>query len=172
MSKALSTILTDDQVLIDLHAIDRWEVIDELIDNLVRTGKLKPRYRDAAIAAVKKRESAMSTGIGFGIAYPHATTGIVHEVIGVLGRSSNGVSFDALDGKPVTIVILFLVPPWYLCEHLHTLGKLTRLLHEADFRLALESASDATAIFELFRGREGIPANGSRKPVGKRGEAI
>ena len=66
----LGDILSPPQILADLQAKDRWEAIDELISNLVATGKIKPEHRDAISAVVRKRETSMSTGIGFGIGIP------------------------------------------------------------------------------------------------------
>ena len=60
----LADILTKDQILADLQATTRWEAIDELINNLVVTGKIKPENREAIAAVVKKRDTQMSTGIG------------------------------------------------------------------------------------------------------------
>ena len=68
----LGDILSKVQIIPDLHAKDRWEAIDELIGNPVATGKIQPGDRDAVTAAVKKRETSMSTGIGFSIGIPHA----------------------------------------------------------------------------------------------------
>ena len=70
----LGDILSREQILTDLQAPTRWEAIDELISNLVATGKIKPEHQDAIAAVVKKREASMSTGIGFGIGIPHAST--------------------------------------------------------------------------------------------------
>ena len=103
-------ILTKDQILTDLQATNRWEAIDELINSLVTTGKIKPENREPITAVVRKRETSMSTGIGFGIGIPHASTDLITEVVGALGRSKKGVNFDALDNQPVTLVMLFLVP--------------------------------------------------------------
>ena len=66
----LADILTKEQILPDLQATTRWEAIDELVNNLVTTGKIQPQNREAIAAAVKKRETSMSTGIGFGIGIP------------------------------------------------------------------------------------------------------
>jgi len=66
----LGDILTREQIISELKATNRWEAIDELISNLVDTGKIKPEHRDAVAAVVKKRETSMSTGIGFGIGIP------------------------------------------------------------------------------------------------------
>ena len=63
----LGDILSKDQIITELQASNRWEAIDELIQNLVKTGKIKAENHDAISAVVKKRENSMSTGIGFGI---------------------------------------------------------------------------------------------------------
>src|SRR6266446_4582623 len=90
----LGDILSKDQIITELQAANRWEAIDELINNLVTTGRIKPEHHDAISAVVKKRENSMSTGIGFGIGIPHASTDLIHEVVGSLGRSKKGISFD------------------------------------------------------------------------------
>jgi arginyl-tRNA synthetase len=125
-------------MIVDLQANDRWQVIDELINNLVVAGKISSANRDAAATAVKKRETSMSTGIGFGIGIPHASTDSVSEVVYAIGRSKNGINFDALDTKPVLLVVLFLVPQKQFQKHLHTLANIAKLLHKADFRQSLE----------------------------------
>lgn len=144
-------ILTKDQILTDLQAANRWEAIDELIALLVNTGKIKPENREAVTAVVRKRENSMSTGIGFGIGIPHASTDLISEVVGALGRSKKGVNFDALDNQPVTLVMLFLVPQGQFQKHLHTLANIAKLLHKADFRQALEQATDAEAMMAAIK---------------------
>ena len=138
-----------------LNESNRWEAIDELINNLVATGKIKPEHHDAIAAVVKKRESSMSTGIGFGIGIPHASTDLIYEVVGALGRSKTGVNFDALDNQPVNLVMLFLVPQGQFQKHLHTLAKIAKLLHKKEFRQALESAPDAKAMYEIIASESG-----------------
>lgn len=147
----LGDILSNEQIITDLQATDRWQAIDELINNLVATGKIKPENHDAIAAVVKKRESSMSTGIGFGIGIPHASTDLIQEVVGSLGRSRKGVNFDALDNQPVNLVMLFLVPQGQFQKHLHTLANIAKLLHKADFRQALEQAPDAETMLRIIR---------------------
>jgi len=147
----LGDILSKEQIIPELRATNRWEAIDELINNLVATGKIVPEHHDAIAAVVKKRESSMSTGIGFGIGIPHASTDLIAEVVGALGRSKKGVSFDALDNQPVNLVMLFLVPQGQFQKHLHTLANIAKLLHKADFRQALEQAPDADAMLQIIR---------------------
>jgi fructose-specific phosphotransferase system IIA component len=149
----LGDILSREQIITDLRATNRWEAIDELINNLVATGKISPQHREAIVAVVKKRESSMSTGIGFGIGIPHASTDLISEVVGALGRSKNGVNFDSLDNQPVKLVMLFLVPQGQFQKHLHTLANIAKLLHKADFRQALEQAPDADAMLQIVRSQ-------------------
>jgi mannitol/fructose-specific phosphotransferase system IIA component (Ntr-type) len=147
----LGDILGAENILPALQAANRWEAIDELIGNLVVTGKIKPENREAVTAVVRKREQSMSTGIGFGIGIPHASTDLITEVVGALGRSKNGVNFDALDNQPVTLVMLFLVPQGQFQKHLHTLANIAKLMHKAEFRQALEKAPDANAMLAAIK---------------------
>lgn len=147
----LADILTKDQIVPDLKASTRWEAIDELISTLVATGKIKPDHREAIAAVVKKRETSMSTGIGFGIGIPHASTDLITEVVGALGRSRNGCNFDALDNQPVNLVMLFLVPQGQFQKHLHTLANIAKLLHKAEFRQTLDQAPDAAAMLKAIK---------------------
>jgi mannitol/fructose-specific phosphotransferase system IIA component (Ntr-type) len=147
----LGDILGASNILPDMQALDRWAAIDELIGNLIATGKIKAENRDAITAVVKKRESSMSTGIGFGIGIPHASTELIPEVVGALGRSAKGINFDALDNQPVNLVMLFLVPQGQFQKHLHTLANIAKLLHIKEFRQELEQAPDAQAMFLVIQ---------------------
>src|ERR1039458_10431568 len=91
--------------VVDLRAQDRWQAIEELINHLVATRKIPTQHRDSIARSVRRRESGMSTGIGFGIGIPHASTELVPEVVAVVGRSRKGIQFDALDDKPVHLVL-------------------------------------------------------------------
>lgn len=147
----LGDILEKDQIITELRAANRWEAIDELIGRLADTGKIKPEHRDQIAAVVKKRETSMSTGIGFGIGVPHASTELISEVVGSFGRSKKGVQFDALDNQPVNLVMLFLVPQGQFQKHLHTLANIAKLLHNKDFRAALEQAPDAETMLRIIK---------------------
>src|SRR3954454_24351867 len=147
----LGDILGPEQIIPEMKASNRWEAIDELINNLVTTAKIKPEHLDAISAVVKKRESSMSTGIGFGIGIPHASTDLIYEVVGALGRSKKGINFDALDNQPVNLVMLFLVPQGQFQKHLHTLANIAKLLHKKEFRQALEEAPSAEAMYKIIK---------------------
>jgi mannitol/fructose-specific phosphotransferase system IIA component (Ntr-type) len=152
MNTILGNLLTEAQIITDLRATDRWRAIEELVANLVHTGKVKSEDRDAVIGALRKREMSMSTGIGYGIGVPHASTELVHEPVAAFGRSRRKVNFDSLDGQPVSLVILFLVPQGQLQKHLHTMSDIAKFFTNADIRLALEQAPDAGTILRIFKG--------------------
>jgi mannitol/fructose-specific phosphotransferase system IIA component (Ntr-type) len=147
----LGDILRKEQIIVEMQAADRWKAIDELIELLVACGKIKPENREAIVTVVRKRESSMSTGIGFGIGIPHASTDLITEVVAAFGRSSRGVNFDALDNQPVKLVMLFLVPQGQFQKHLHTLASIAKLLHLKEFRQALEQAADADAMIQIIK---------------------
>ena len=146
----LNEIVKTEHIVSELKATNRWEAIDELVDNLVANGAIAKSDRDAVIDVVRTRENSMSTGIGYGIGIPHASTDLIETVVGALGRSKNGIDFEALDNQPVTLVVLFLVPKGQFQKHLHTLANIARQLHNSEFRAALENAEDADSIFQIL----------------------
>ncbi len=146
----LSEIVQAEHIVPSLQATNRWEAIDELVDQLVTSGAIAAKDCEAIIDAVKKRENSMSTGIGFGIGIPHASTDLIGEVVGALGRSAEGVDFEALDNQPVNIVVLFLVPQGQFQKHLHTLANIAKLLHNKEYRRSLEEAGDAETIQQII----------------------
>ncbi|RME95878.1 MAG: PTS sugar transporter subunit IIA [Verrucomicrobia bacterium] len=154
----LADIIRPENIIPELKATDRWEAIDELIDHLVQTGDIDEADRDAVVAAVRKRENTMSTGIGFGIGIPHASSNVLKRVVGAFGRSKKGIEFEAIDGQPVTLVVLLLVPQGEFQPHLHTLARIAKLLHRREMRKALEDAPDAHAIHAIIESASSEPA--------------
>lgn len=104
------------------------------MNHLVDTHKIQSPHRDSIAEGIRKREMSMSTGIGFGIGIPHASTTLVSDVVAVVGRSRKGIQFEAVDGKPVHLVFLFLVPTGQFQKHAHVLANVAKLLHRQDFR--------------------------------------
>lgn len=147
----LGDILSAQQIVPELKATTRWEAIDELIGVLVGSGRIATEHREAVTSVVKKREQSMSTGIGFGIGIPHASTDLISEVVAAFGRSKSGVNFDALDNQPVHLVTLFLVPQGQFQKHLHTLAGIAKVLRKEEFLKALDEAPDAPGIMSVIR---------------------
>jgi mannitol/fructose-specific phosphotransferase system IIA component (Ntr-type) len=149
----LSDILTPGVVVPAMQAGDRWEAIDELLAVLVKAGRIKPEHLEAITSVVKKRETKMSTGIGFGIGIPHEKTDLINDVVAAFGRSQTGIRFDSLDELPVTLVVLFLVPQGQFQEHLHTLANIAKLLHDRKLREQLQAAGTAEEIVQIIRAQ-------------------
>ena len=147
----LTEILSVDQIVPRLTAADRWAVIDQLIDVLVRTHKIRPEDRETVRKAVKDRETSKSTGIGYGIALPHASVGCIQDVVAAFGRPAQGVDFQALDNQPVTMCLLFLTPQGQFQKHLLLLSTVARFLSNKDNRQTLEAAQTAEEILAIFR---------------------
>jgi mannitol/fructose-specific phosphotransferase system IIA component (Ntr-type) len=144
---SLAELLSGAELVVpEMKATDRWEAIDELVDLLVKARRVKEQDRSAVALILKRRESSMSTGIGFGIGMPHASTDCITDALGALGRSSKGVDFASLDNQPVHLVFLFLAPQGQFQKHMHTLARVAALLHSAGLREAIFNAGTAEEI--------------------------
>jgi mannitol/fructose-specific phosphotransferase system IIA component (Ntr-type) len=148
----LGNLLTVDQIIPEMTATERWTAIVELVDMLVARGQVKAADRDGVLAALRAREETMSTGIGFGIAIPHASSDRVDKVVAGFGRSSKGIEFDSLDNAPVKFVVLFVVPKDQFQTHLRTLAAIAKFLNDRSVRERLGSAASSLEILQIFEG--------------------
>jgi PTS system fructose-specific IIC component/PTS system nitrogen regulatory IIA component len=103
----------------------------------------------------------MSTGIKKGIAIPHGKTGAVDRVYGVLGISKKGIDYDALDGNPVHLLFLILVPEKDSETHLRLLKRLAMLLDDPQFYTDLALQSSAQGACEIIKKYEDILTAGT-----------
>jgi mannitol/fructose-specific phosphotransferase system IIA component (Ntr-type) len=147
----LGNLLSVDQILPEMKATERWSAIVELVDLLVARGKVKEPDREVVLAALRQREETMSTGIGFGIAIPHASSDRVDEVVASFGRSSTGIEFDSLDNAPVRFIVLFVVPKDQFQTHLRTLAAIAKFLNDRTVRERLGTAASAAEILSIFK---------------------
>ncbi len=149
----LANLLSEDQILPDLKAEVRWEAISEIVDLLVRSGRILPGDSESVLEAIRQREQTMSTGIGLGIAIPHASSDKVQEVVAGFGRSKRGIEFDSLDGQPVSFIVLFVVPKDQFQTHLRTLAAIAKFLNDRTVRDELSAANTASDILGVFQRR-------------------
>lgn len=145
--------MTTDQILPKMQATERWAAIVELVDLLVARRKIDAEHRDRVLAALKQREETMSTGIGFGIAIPHASSECVSEVVAAFGRSATGIEFDSLDNAPVKFIVLFVVPKDQFQIHLRTLAAIAKFLNDRNVRNQLSTATGAEDILAIFENK-------------------
>ncbi|GAB1481714.1 hypothetical protein MASR2M78_05290 [Treponema sp.] len=141
-------------IKVGLEAEDKDEVFEELVEQFCQaTGN---GSRDEILAAIRSRESKMSTGIKKGIAIPHGRTNAVDKVYGVLGISKNGIDYDALDGEPVYLLFMMLAPQKDSEIHLRLLKRLAELLDNPQFYTDLVSQGDSTSAHNIIRKYEDI----------------
>jgi len=148
----LGNLLSVDRIVPEMQAVERWTAIVELVELLVVRGKVKAEDKDLVLAALRQREETMSTGIGFGIAIPHASSDRVGEVVAAFGRSSKGIEFDSLDNAPVKYIVLFVVPKDQFQTHLRTLAAIAKFLNDRSVRDRLGTAPTAEEIYGIFQG--------------------
>ncbi len=106
---------------------------------------------DQAVRVLLDREKLGTTGIGDGIAIPHGKLENLDKVILVVGRSSSGIEFEALDNKPCSIFFLVLAPEQVAGMHLRILAQVSRILKDEAFRSAFLQADTHDALWELLK---------------------
>ena len=147
----LGDLLSLEQIIPEMKAAERWTAIVELVDLLVSLKQVKPDDRDVVLAALRQREETMSTGIGFGIAIPHASSDRVEKVVAAFGRSHSGIEFDSLDNAPVNFIVLFVVPKDQFQTHLRTLAAIANFLNDRSVRDRLGTAKTSQELLEIFK---------------------
>ena len=141
--------LKQDAIIVDLKAIDKKSAIIELVDTLEKTKKIKKA--DEIINVVLEREKLGSTGIGQGVAIPHAKTDVLSEQLGVLGISRKGIEFNSLDGELVHIVFLLIGPVEVVGQHLKALSKISRLFKDKFLRQAIREAKTIEEVVKIIQ---------------------
>ena len=144
----LSDILVEANVIADLKAIDKQGVLRELSEHLVRSSPQLELDNTAVLAALAERERLGSTGVGQGVAIPHARIPNLPQLVSVFARSHTGIAFDAIDQQTVNLFFLLLVPETAAGVHLKALSRIARLLKNDEFRHQLIGFSNRT---ELYR---------------------
>lgn len=147
----LSDIIVPEAIVPQLKARTRDETITELVEALAAAGVVPKRNVSEIIKAVVKRESQATTGIGKGIALPHAKLKNIRKPVGTIGQSSEGIDFSALDSKPVYSVILLLSSPDDPDEHLQAMETIFKHVQRDMFRKFLRQGRTTEAIVDLIQ---------------------
>jgi mannitol/fructose-specific phosphotransferase system IIA component (Ntr-type) len=143
----LTELLTPDRVLLPLSARDKSGVIAELTRHLVdRSGG---KFAEV-LGAVEEREAVLSTGIGFGVAIPHARSSAVSELSVVCGVSPSPVPFDSIDGEPVQLFFLIVGPEVSAGQHVKVLSRIARLVRRENLRQQLCEAQTSEQFYRVL----------------------
>jgi nitrogen PTS system EIIA component len=139
-------------VVVDLNATNKKGALEELVTLLARDGKVKDTK--STVDILMEREKLGSTGIGQGIAIPHAKTDQAGQITAAFGLSRKGVQFEALDGEPVFIFFLLVAPPDAAGLHLKALARISRLLKDKFFRQALRDVKDPAEVLKIIKDED------------------
>lgn len=148
----ISDLLIKDRINLDVQANDKPSLIRELAKLHEKTGVLNDY--EGYVEALEAREAQSSTGIGEGIAIPHAKTKYVKEPALAMGRKTSGIDYQSLDDEPATLFFMIAAPDGANNTHIETLARLSQLLLDDDFKAALEKAPTADAVLDIINKTE------------------
>lgn len=148
MKMNLKKLLGKENVFLDLKSSSKEDIIKEMIDRLVVSGKIKDR--EAALEAVLTREEKMSTGMENGIAIPHGKTDSVDNLITAVALKKEGVDFDSMDRQVSTIFIMTISPQSRSGPHIQFLAEVSKLLKEPEAREMLLAARTVEEVIRVF----------------------
>ncbi|WP_099351469.1 PTS fructose transporter subunit IIABC [Fredinandcohnia onubensis] len=148
----ITDLLKKDTVIIDLVSSSKLDVIDELVSKLDEAGRLqdKEQYKQAILT----RESQSTTGIGEGIAIPHAKTAAVKTPAIAFGRSIKGVDYESLDGQPSHLFFMIAASEGANNAHLETLSRLSSLLMDVGFREKIMQVQTPDELIDVINEKE------------------
>ncbi len=144
----LSKFCEENLITFNLNASTKEEVIRELVDSISSSNMVnntEQLYKD-----VIERESLVTTGVGYGVAFPHAKTKAVKGIVIAFGRSSEGIEFDAMDHKPVKLFFLIAAPEDAIGAHLNIMARLSFLMKSDENRQKLLEATSPGDVLALM----------------------
>jgi len=146
------TLFVPDGVVADLHVASQKQIFQEMAQRLIAAHNLADKgvvCRDIVSAAVE-RERLGSTGVGNGVALPHARIDGIDQVIAGFARLSEPLDFDSVDDRPVDLVAFLVAPSDAAGAHLRALARVSRQLRREDNRARLRAAPDAQSLYTIL----------------------
>ncbi len=147
-------LLNKDAVSVTLRSRTKEDMLSELVDLLVGSGCVRKTEKDEILGKLKEREVLGSTGIGKGVAIPHAKCTKVKKMAAAFGVSKEGIDFKSLDGEPTHIFFLLIAPGETPGPHLKALAKISRLLDDKFVRDRLRTAGSAQDVVKIIKEEE------------------
>jgi PTS system nitrogen regulatory IIA component len=143
----LSDLIAPEAILPRLLVTSRRQALHLLAETLAASAGLDPR---AAFDAVLIRERLSGTGMGEGVAIPHAPVAGAIRPVGAFARLDPAQDFDALNGRPADLVFMLLAPPDKGADHLKALARISRVLRRSDMRERLRAARGGDELYALI----------------------
>ncbi len=144
----LSKFCEENLVLFDMKASVKDEAIDELVALAGASNMIKDEQM--LLQDVKEREELVTTGVGYGVAFPHAKTRSAKGIVIAFGRSAKGIEFDAMDHKPVNLFFLIAAPEDAIGAHLNVMARLSYLMKSEENRAKLLEATSPGDVLLLI----------------------
>jgi len=144
----LSKFCEEDLMNFDLQGQTKTEVIKEMVSLTAQSSLV--RDRDELMAAVYEREKLVTTGVGYGVAFPHAKTRAMKGIVIVFGRSEVGVDFEAMDKKPVHLFFMIAAPEDAIGAHLNVMARLSYIMKSEKNRERLMRAKTAGEVMLIL----------------------
>lgn len=144
MDYTITELMPSGLITLEEPPAEKTDAIEYLLDHITETGRVTDR--ESALSALVQREQETTTGVGKGIAIPHAQTSAVDQPSVAFCRSSAGIDFESMDGKPAHLVFMILVPENGSDEHLEILSSLSRSLLHEEVREGLYDAETPTDV--------------------------
>lgn len=148
----ITDLLSSKSIDLNFNVTSKAEAIDHLVDLMNSTGNISDR--EAYKSAILARENLSTTGIGEGIAIPHAKVGAVTKATLVAAVSKNGIDYESLDGAPSHLFFMIAAPDGANNTHLDVLSRLSTILMDAKFRESLINATNANEFLRLINIKE------------------
>ncbi len=148
----LTSIMKESLVFPEIGAKSKEQALRFLTDRIA--DEFTDLDREELYNVILERERLSSTGIGSGIAIPHAKLSHGKHHVAVFGRSGQGIPFEAIDGKPVHLIFLIVGPVGANEAHLKALARISKFLHDTAFRDQLFRAHDAREIFQSIADKD------------------
>ncbi|MCB0300207.1 MAG: PTS sugar transporter subunit IIA [Calditrichaeota bacterium] len=153
----LSEILQESLIKYPLKGTVKVEVIEELLEELVKNQLI--RQRDDVLDAILERERLMTTGVGHGVAIPHCRTQLIQNFVIAIGVHPEGVDFESFDHKPAHIVFLLIGPNDQHGTHLRLLTRISRIISQPHVRDALLQLKTPAEIYQFLIDQESTLIN-------------
>lgn len=151
----LSSLLKENLIELELEGKDKSEIIDELVDIIIGSGKAK--NKKALTAAIMARENLGSTAIGNGVAVPHAKIEGIKQTVLAFGRSAAGVDFNSLDGEETHLFFMLISPKEDIGSHLKILAKISHLIKDRFMVGLFKKAHSKKEILSMISNLEKSP---------------
>ena len=144
----LSKFCDENLIQFDLKARGKREAIEELVNLAARSNMIKDRQ--VLLRDILAREELVTTGVGYGVAFPHAKTGATKGIVIAFGRSDTGIEFEAMDHQPVHLLFLIAAPEDAVGAHLNVMSSLSFLMRSEDNRSKLKKAGSPGDVLALM----------------------